>query len=415
MDSKRKDLIVAGLFLGDITLALAALARELPSYVQGFDLEKVIPDEEGLRPVRAEADALLAGRTEIDEIPPELTRRILDRAIERGKFLSASRCLDLLGERESRVDGFLAGAGDKLKAGDTAGAARDLVVASNLGSEAGMPLFQYSGPEIHAGCMTAPGDCVTRRSGDEAVSGALAYLLEGEKVKAFLDGLSADARRSLLPHVAMERDEHLREFYAAFAGAHETLESVLGGDLPALKSDLDRAAEVAAAVLQALGTGAPEESSAQAVDRARRVAGGLVKDFGDVDALIGDLQLRRLRRRVTNLLESESELSAAGDAAGAAVALIAEFREKNLTGKIDEVEAALAGLQVGLLGRAVHSQEHWQYLRELAFKYPVSPLMCCIRRLDDRFMVVPVWDGGLTVIIRDFLENEPGGPERGEA
>lgn len=413
MDDKRRDLMVAGLYLGDVTLVLAAIDRDLPPYVEGFELERVIPEADDLEPARKEVESLLAGREEIEEIPPDLIRKILDTAIDKGKFCSASRCLGLLGERDAYVDRFIAGAGEKVKAGDVAGAARDITVASNLDSEAGFPLFQSLGPDLHADCPMTPEECLTRAAADEAVSRALEYLLEGEKVLAFVAGLGAGERKKLLPHVAQERDPNLREFYALFAGAHASLGEVESVDLEALGSDIKRAAGVASDLERYLRGASPAgDASAAALERARRMASGFVKDFENIDSLLKGLQLGRLKRRIGNMMESGSELKAAGQAIqggdvgplGQAVALIEEFGEKGIMEKIDETEAKLAGLQVALLGRPVHSQEHWQYLRELAFKYPVSPLMCCIRRLNDRYMVIPRWDSDLTVILKDFLE-----------
>jgi hypothetical protein len=145
----------------------------------------------------------------------------------------------------------------------------------------------------------------------------------------------------------------------------------------------------------------------------------LLKDFEDIDSLLSDFQLRRIKRRVGNVLESEDELKAAAgavkqggseNALASAIALIEEFTAKGILDKIDVIETRLVNLQVGLLGRPVHSQEHWQYLRELAFKYPVSPVMCCIRRLNDRYMVVPRWDSEITGLLRDFLGRASANP-----
>jgi hypothetical protein len=413
MEEKRKDLLVAGLYLGDVTLALAAIAKDLPSYVQGFDLERVIPEAGELEPARSEVDSLLAGRNELDEIPPGLLKTILDTAIEKGKFHSATRCLEILGERGAYVERFIASAAGKIESGDMAGAARDISIASNLESETGFPLFQYSGPELHAGCATAPGECLTRAQADDAVARAVDYLLEGEKVIAFAGGLGADERKSLFPHLALERDPGLREFYAAFSGAHTVLSEIEVGELQVLRSDLRTAGEAARDLENQLGGASPSGGGTPALERARRMASGLAKDFEGTDSLLDNLQLRRIKRRVGNLLESESELRAAGEALqgggegtplGRAIGLMEELRGKGVVEKIDEMESRLVGLQVGLLGRPVHSQEHWQYLRELAFKYPVSPVLCCIRKLNDRYMVVPMWDSDLAVILRDFLE-----------
>jgi len=319
------------------------------------------------------------------------------------------------------VDDLVRSAGEKLKAGDAAGAARDVAVASNLESETAFPLFQYSGPDLHARCTTAPGECLTRAPADDAVAAALAYLLEGEKVRAFIDGLDAEEKRSLFPPVALERDPGMRDLFAALAEAHAALGEIESGRLAALRADVGRAAQVTAALAGFLAGASPAgEGTARSLERLRRTAGGLVKDFEGLDSLLDDLQLKRVKRRIGNLLESEDELRAAGEvvkpgdgggraALDDAVALIEEFRRNGILEAVDEIEAELAGLVVGLLGRRVHSEQHWQYLRELAFKYPVSPLVCCIRKLNDRYMVVPRWDGALTAILREFLESGPAG------
>ena len=424
MEDKRKELMVAGLYLGDVTLVQAALAKDLPSYVEGFELERIIPDASELEPARTEVEALLRGRDKIDSVPPDLLRKILETAIEKGKFHSAARCLVMLEERDAYVDRYIAGAGEKLRAGDVAGAARDITIASNLGSQTGFPLFQYSGPEIHANCAASPAGCLTRAPADEAVEGALQYLLEGEKVLAFVGSLDAKERESLLPHIAMERDPHFRDFYAAFTEAHTKLGEFEAGALKALGEDAGQAADVVRSLASSLKSESVSpakegEGAGAALERAVRLANGFVKDFEDVDSLVGNLQLRRVKQRIINVMESENELRSVGEALGRAgssaalekaVALIEVFREKGILDRIDEIEAGLAGLQVCLLGRPVHSQEHWQFLRELAFKYPVSPVMCCIRKLNDRHMVVPVWDGHVTAVLRDFVERSPAPP-----
>lgn len=414
MDDKRRDLIAAGLCLGDIVLAQAALFKDLPSYVEGLDAERLIHDAGTLQSAREEIQALIGGEEDLDSLPPPLVKKILDTAIEKGKFLSATRCLELLGERQAYVGRFVAGAGEKLKAGDHAGAARDIVIASNLESEAGFPLFQYTGPELHANCTHAPGECVTRLPLDDAVSKALYYLLEGERVMEFASTLGGAEKKSLLPHVAAERDPHLGEFYAGFAKAHAALGDLESGRLEDLRRDLSRAASVASALAKSLeGPGLGDESAAMALDRAARVSHGLLKDFEGVDALVDELQLRRIRRRIDNLMQSESDLKSAAEALGgagdpaaitSALSLIAEFQDKGLVDRVGEIERGLVDLQVGLLGRPVHSQEHWQYLRELAFKYPASPLMCCVRRLNDRFMVIPMWESGITALLREHID-----------
>ena len=420
MEDKRKDLMTAGLYLGDITLVMAAVARELPSYVEGFELERVIPDAGELEPIRREVEALVAGRDEMDAVPPELLKKILDTAIEKGRFHSASRCLSLLGERDAYVEKFIKAAGEKVRAGDLAGAGRDIAIASNLESDTGFPLFQYSGPELHSGCATAPDRCLTRAPADEAVTRALVYLLEGEKVLAFAEGLGADEKRGLLPFVAMERDPGLREFYVGLYAANTSLGEVETGEIEGLRKDIKRAADVIASLAGILRNASPaDEAAGPALDRARRMANGFGKDFEGIDALLGDFQLRRIKRRIGNVLDSEDDIKAAGEAVkgnaadealAAAAALIEEFRSGGILDRIDGIEERLVGLQVSLLGRPVHSQEHWQYLRELAFKYPASPIMCCIRKLNNRYMIVPRWDSEITVLFRDFFEKASANP-----
>jgi hypothetical protein len=265
-----------------------------------------------------------------------------------------------------------------------------------------------------------PERCLTRASAEEAVAKALSYLLEGDKVLAFADSLSAQDKRSLLPYVALERDPHIRDFYAAFTKAHEALGEIESGELESLRADIKRVADVTADLARFLGGAAPAtESAGPALERAKRMAGGFGKDFEGVDALFGDFQLKRIKRRIGNVLESEGELKAArdaikqgggADAIASAIALVEELTAKGILDKIDEIESKLVNLQVGLLGRPVHSQEHWQYLRELAFKYPVSPIMCCIRRLNDRYMVVPRWDSEIAGLFRDFFERASANP-----
>ncbi|MGQ9603953.1 MAG: hypothetical protein ACUVUU_07035, partial [bacterium] len=44
MDKVRKDLLRAGVYLGDINLALASVRKEIPSYARGIDGEALIAD-----------------------------------------------------------------------------------------------------------------------------------------------------------------------------------------------------------------------------------------------------------------------------------------------------------------------------------------------------------------------------------
>jgi hypothetical protein len=206
MDDERKNLLVAGIYLGDISLALASVAHELPPYVAGLDFSGITGDDGETAAISAEVEKVLAGEADLKNLPESIIRTVLERGIERGKFLSAIRCLEMLDEKDQCVRKYIAHALESLKAGDAAGAARDLANAANLDLDDGAPLFQYSGALLHEGCTASPEQCITRASGGAAVLEALKYLLASERVSEAVGDISPEARRTLLPLVALERD-----------------------------------------------------------------------------------------------------------------------------------------------------------------------------------------------------------------
>jgi len=149
MEDERKHVLLAGVYLGDIALAQAGFAGELPAYVKGLDYAGLVPDDEDGRRIRAQVEDLLPESTG-GGLPESITRLVLTQAVDKGKFLSAIRCLELLGERDETVDNYLADVPRLLAEGQRAKAAEALVIASNLDNEDGMPLFQTTGADLHA-------------------------------------------------------------------------------------------------------------------------------------------------------------------------------------------------------------------------------------------------------------------------
>ena len=87
MDEKKMTLLVAGVYLGDISLALAAVAEEPPSYVDGLDFNQLLVDVGESGDIRRKVEEGLGERAEPGQLPQSLIREILDAAIARGKFL----------------------------------------------------------------------------------------------------------------------------------------------------------------------------------------------------------------------------------------------------------------------------------------------------------------------------------------
>jgi len=419
---ERKTVVAAGVHLGDIAITLAGLMDELPPYVKGLDFGLLLEGVDGLDSLEALADKALGdmrekagsdggeeGRRSGPRKPPDdLVRAVLDRALEMGKFLSAGRCLDILGERDAYVEKFLSKGLAAARKGEGAEASAALVAAANLDHKDGIPLFQYSGPALHAICTGSTASCVTRLEEENAVLKAFKYLLESEKVYEAVAELSPDERRSLLPFVVKERDPENGGFMKRLEEAHNELGRIEQEDLAALRATV---AEITRQVNELAGSagrlGPKSEEAKLVLDRTVRTAAGLAKEFADAATLVDQWQFRRLERRMEQLIESGDDIEKArkalGDSALNVLAstadLISRLKAEDVLKRVDDVEERLISTQVTLLGRSVHSQEHWQYLRELAFKHPASPLVCCLRKINDRQMVVPMWDAPITRLL----------------
>jgi hypothetical protein len=257
---------------------------------------------------------------------------------------------------------------------------------------------------------------VTRLEGDNAVTKALKYLVQSEKVFEALVQIAPEQRQGVLPHVVSERDPHAAEFFASCEKAYHDLESAEREGIKELKATIARIEgaikKFAQEVNRPSGSGGEHKA---ALDRISRIAAGLMKEFGGAAELVDTWQLKRLTRRLDQLIESEQDLEAArkalpkggsaGDAFGPMLSLIRELRDQDVLARVRGIEDGLLSAQVTMLGRSVHSHEHWQYLRELAFKYPSSPLMCCLRKIDDRWMVVPRWDSPIAGMLKSRFKS----------
>jgi hypothetical protein len=411
MDETRKTIMTAGVYLGDISLALAATTEELPSYVKGLDVSRLLPEGGEADAARSKVEQGLEERSEPGQLPESLVREILEAAITRGKFLSAGRCLDILGERDAHVDRHLARGLSKAGEGKFEEAAQAVVIAANLDSKDGLPPYQYTGPGLHNTCPAAPENCVTRLGGDNAVAKALKYLVQSEKVFEALVQITPEQRQGILPHVVSERDPHAAEFFASCEKAHHDLESAEREGIQDLKATVARVESTIKRFAEEVNrfSGAGGEQKA-VLDRVARVAVGLMKEFGGAAELVDTWQFKRLTRRLEQLIESGQDLTAAGkslaraasagDVFGPVLSLIEELEDQDILKQVGDIESKLLSTQVTMLGRSVHSQEHWQYLRELALKYPSSPLMCCLRKIDDRWMVVPRWESPIAGMLK---------------
>jgi hypothetical protein len=420
---------------------LAGLAEEPPPYVKGLDFGLLLEGAEGVDAIGAVVDKALgkmdaksgrdedpgdeghadkaagdAGKTgQRAEAPRELVQAVLERALEMGKFLSAGRCLDMLGERDAYVDRYLSKGMAAARKGDGAEAAAALVTAANLDHRDGIPLFQHSGPDLHAECTGPAESCVTRLEEENAVLKAFKYLLDSERVYEAVAELSTDERRSLIPFVVKERDPDTGQFLKRLEEAHDELGRIEKEDLAALKETVEEIVRQVGVFSGSAGRMMPNSEEAKTVlDRTVRTAAGLAKEFSDAEGLVDEWQLRRLERRLEQLLESGDDIEEArkvlgirgadkGDSSpdvlAATADLISRLKDEDILKRVDEIEKRLIATQVTMLGRSVHSQEHWQYLRELAFKHPASPLVCCLRKINDRHMVVPMWDTPITRLL----------------
>jgi hypothetical protein len=511
MEDERKHVLLAGVYLGDIALAQAGFARELPAYVKGLDYAGLVPDDEDGRRIRAKVDDLLLEDTG-GALPESITRLVLTQAVDKGKFLSAIRCLELLGERDETVDKYLADIPRLLAEGKPAEAAEALIIASNLDNDDGIPLFQATGADLHAGCTEALDACITRLGGDDAVLKALGYLAATEKAAEAIARLRPEERKTLLPFVALERDPDAGGFFAELRAVQHDVESMEKGAIAGLTSTVTDITAVLTRFAEALGEVQPQPDGRGDLDKLKRTADSLMRDFAGAAGLVADWQFRRLADRFERLTKSRDELSdlkdrlaaaggpgagavdsalelidrlattgrdgvvavleAAGrtlagmrdrmeerdasptevvkDISGAIEAVVRELRddpardpgrfkddfmkikdrlkggdallaalvdrmidlvdtigEKGIAaGYVKAVENSLAYTQTRLLGRQVHTEEHWQFLREIAFKYPMSPLMCCLKRFNDRWLVVPRWDSEIAGLLRSHFERE---------
>jgi hypothetical protein len=255
---------------------------------------------------------------------------------------------------------------------------------------------------------------------ENAILRALKYLLPSEKVHQAAAELAAAERKSLLYFVARERDPRISDFLEAFEQARNDLNETEERAMAGLQSQAEKAWEVVRRFADSLG-GIPidDDEQSEMLSRLRRTVGGLTKELAGLGDLVRERQFRRLTRRLEQLIESREELEQASKTLGSRggssgsvfdpmLGLIGEIEEEDLLEEIKRIEERLLSAQTTLLGRSAHSHEHWQYLRELAYKYPVSPLVCCIAKINDRWMVVPVWESPVAAVLR-------AGPDGGAA
>lgn len=409
MDELRKGFLVAGLYLGDINLALASVARQLPTYVKGVDPNSLVEEDQEIEAVRREVENWLSDRdrTELDE---QMVERILDRAIANGRYLSAIRCLEMLGKREAYVSDYIRKGEEALQGDDFQGAARAFVIASSLDLNEGLPLFQYSGPELHQECTLHPENCITRKSLEQALPQALFYLLGSRTVSEEVESRSSEIQAQLFPWIVLERDPHAAEFYRNFEQAHAEIENVVNEKLRELGKRIKGTASAVRDFKSDLGS---LTATAPVVGKIRRIADGLASDFEAIEDLLRGWQLLRLQRRLERLIEFGHDVAEASErvkesgfrnAARRLLDAVEGIEQEDLVGGVQEIQRNLLDAQARMLGRKVASQEHWQFLREISFKYPVAPLTCCLRHLNDQWLVVPVWESPLVDVVRDHLK-----------
>jgi hypothetical protein len=414
MDEERKKLLIAGVCLGDISLVTAAAGNVLLPYAAELDVDRLLARCGDVEDVRRQVEEGMEGHTG-KSLPPRIVQATLDRAVQAGKFLSAVRCLNLLGEKDAYVDRCLAEAQRKASDGRFEEAAHSLAIAAALDHPDGLPAFQYTGPDLHAACQADPANCVTAMEAESAVLRAFKYLLPSERVHEVVAGFTHATREDLLGRVILERDPAVADFLAAFEKAHRNLVDADEHALADLASVVKKVEAGVRRFTDSLGkVSAADEAGKAALDRLRLTTAGLSREMVDLEALVRDRQFRRLVRRLEQLGESRAQLEETADILGMkggspgnvfddVLGLIAELEERNILEEVKAVEERLLSVQATMLDRKVHSHEHWQYLRELAFKYPASPLVCCLRKINDVWMVVPVWDSPVARILRDRL------------
>jgi hypothetical protein len=415
MDEERKNLLVAGVYLGDIALALASVSGELPPHVRDLDVTRLLGEAGEVEQVREEIDSAMPGEPEDGELAPALVRAVLGRAIARGKFLSAVRCLEILGEKDGYIDRYVEQARRSMGERKIGEAAWKFVVAANLDFDGGVPTFQYMGPALHEECASNPENCITRMERENAVLRGLKYLLPSERAHGAISQLPAGEREELLGFVALERDPRAPDFLTDYEKANDALKDTLQHDIGELMTMVKQVEKCVREFADSLGrVSAQGAEQREALERARRAAGGLTKELGGLRELVENWQFHRLARRLEQLVESRDDIEASGRILGygaetgeggfaSILGTIRNLADQGALDKVKQTEERLLSTQVTMLGRGVHSHEHWQYIRELAFKYPVSPLICCIRRINDRWMVVPVWEAPISQVLRDSI------------
>jgi hypothetical protein len=430
MEEERKNLLVAGVCLGDITLALAGVAGVLPPYAAGLDTAQLLAGCDDRDAVAAQVEQEMLAGPAAGSLPPGLMRTVLDRAINLGKFLSAIRCLEMLGERDAYVGRCLDKAVRLAREGKMEEAARALVVAANIDLPDGSPAFQYTGPELHDACTSAPEKCITRMERENAVLRALKYLLPSDRVHQVVSDLAPVERERLLASTARERDPGMSDFMTAFEQAHLDLAEAQEREQKDIVSIAEGVEERVASFAASLGKISPrDDRQRESLQRLGRIAAGLAKELVGLRDLVLDRQFRRLTSQLEQLVESREEIEKAAEAlggtgdapasaVGAMLALIGEIVDKKVTDRVKQLEARYLSALVTLLGRRSYAYEHEHLvlvdvaLRELAFKYPVSPLVCCVAKVNDRYMVVPVWESPVAEILRGGTASVEAAPSK---
>ncbi len=414
MNEMQKKFLMAGIYLGDITLALCSLSEKMPSYAKGVNVDDFLPQGEELEKVRSLVEGILKDDPNPSKLPDSTVRHVLERAVANGRYLSARRCLDILGEKKEYIERRIQEALSRTESGDFSKASELFVLASNLSSDTVLPLFQYAGPELHANCTNNTDACITKLPLEKALDEGFRYLL-GDSFAETLESLSIDSKKGLFVEVCRRRDRYLNEFMERFKEAHTKLVEIEQKEIPALRAEIQKIASRISSFVTASESASGKGWTAE---RMQRFANGLRKDFEDAVGLVDGAQFSRLRRRIERFASYEDEItriemdlkdqSREMDSLADLKELVREVRERRLVTSVESLEKELLNIQVMLLGRQVHSHEHWQYLRELSFKYPVSPLICCIRPINDKWMVVPVWESTLRELLLLSGGNPPG-------
>lgn len=408
MDKVRKGLLRAGVYLGDINLALASVRKEIPSYARGIDGEALIADIPESSQIDGEIDRWMSsGRT--DSLDHGLVRLILDRAISNGRFLSAIRCLEILGERDSHVDKLIRQGVKEVLDGNFGNAAHLFVIASNLSLNEGIPLFQYSASDLHSECTSNPENCVTARPLVEAIEMGLDYLLGSRRVYEQVKQIETiEAKSKLLVAIAVERDPDALRFLEVYKRSNQMIEE-LSSSLDAI---VEKLMHVSSLISQALRSIQSKGYHNDVIfSKLRRIVMGLARDLEQISDLGKNWQFSRIRDRLLRLLESADEAGRISEGRGFSeivqgILESAELvRKDNIIGEIDRIESGLRDSQNLMLGRKVPTDEHWQFLREIGFKHPVAPLMCCIARFNRSWLVVPRWQGPLATLLREGFES----------